>query len=43
VRPGSHIVGFQFASTDTAAFVFAAEEDPIAFPFSILDSSPFGL
>jgi hypothetical protein len=43
VRPGSHIVGFQFASTDTAAFVFAGDEDPIAFPFSILDSSPFGL
>jgi hypothetical protein len=43
VRPGSHIVGFQFASTDTAAFVFAGDADPNAWPFSILDSSPFGL
>jgi hypothetical protein len=43
VRPGSHIVGFQFASTDTAAFVFGGDSDPFAFPFSIIDSSPFGL
>jgi hypothetical protein len=44
VRPGSHVVGFQFASTDTAAFVFGDEALPIdQQPFSILDSSPFGL
>jgi hypothetical protein len=43
VRPGSHVVGFQFASTDTAAFVFGGDSDALAFPFSIFDSFPFGL
>ena len=42
-RPASHVVSFQFASTDTAAFVFAGGTSVAEYPFSIFDSSPFGL
>ena len=42
-RPASHVVSFQFASTDTAAFVFAGGTSTVEYPFSVFDSSPFGL
>lgn len=42
-RPSSHTVTFQFASTDTAAFVFGGGTAVAEYPFSIFDSSPFGL
>jgi hypothetical protein len=48
-RPASHVVSFALQSTDTAAFVFAAgtvsSGTAVAaqYPFSVFDSSPFGL
>lgn len=42
-RPASHRVAFTFASTDTAAFVFGGGTAVADYPFSIFDSSPFGL
>jgi len=42
-RPASHVVSFQLASTDTAAFVFAAGTSVADYPYSVFDSSPFGL
>jgi hypothetical protein len=42
-RPSSHTVTFQFASTDTAAMVFGAGTAAAEYPFSIFDSSAFGL
>jgi hypothetical protein len=42
-RPSSHAITFQLGSTDTAAFVFAAGTSVAEYPFSVIDSSPFGL
>lgn len=48
-RPDSHVVAFSLQSTDTAAFVFAdgtvTSGTAVAalYPFSVFDSSPFGL
>lgn len=42
-RPASHQVTFTFASTDTAAFVFGGGTAVAEYPYSIFDSSPFGL
>jgi hypothetical protein len=42
-RPASHTITFQLASTDTAAFVFAAGTAVADYPYSVFDSSPFGL
>jgi hypothetical protein len=48
-RPASHVVSFALQSTDTAAFVFAGgtvtSGTAVAaeYPFSVFDSSPFGL
>ena len=49
VAPDRHSVGFTLASTDLAAFVFAAgtvssgSAVAAAYPYSIFDSSPLGL
>jgi hypothetical protein len=39
----SHKMTFNLGSTDTAAFVFAAGTAVADYPFSVFDSSPFGL
>jgi hypothetical protein len=49
VTPDRHSIGFTLASTDLASFVFAGGTVSsgtavvTAYPFSIFDSSPFGL
>jgi hypothetical protein len=43
VQPDRHSVSFTLASTDTAAFVFGAGTAVADYPFSIFDTSPFGL
>ena len=48
IRPKQHTVEFMLASTDTVAFVFGSNSDPIANPVSIFAGgtvvgSPFGL
>ena len=43
VRPDRHAVTFSLASTDTAAFVFGGGTAIADWPFSLFDSSPFGL
>lgn len=49
IAPDRHQVGFTLASTDTAAFVFAggtvSEGTAVvaAYPYSIFDTTPFGL
>ena len=48
-RPSSHAITFQLGSTDTAALVFAGGTVTSGtavvaeYPFSVIDSSPFGL
>jgi len=43
ITPLAHKVTFNLGSTDTAAFVLAAGTAVADYPFSIFDSSPFGL
>jgi hypothetical protein len=43
VRPDRHEVTFNLASTDTAAFVFGGGTAAADYPYSLFDSSPFGL
>ena len=43
IEPYNHKVTFNLGSTDTAAFVLAAGTVVADYPFSIWDSSPFGL
>jgi hypothetical protein len=43
IRPGQHEIVLNLGSTDTAAFVFAAGTSVADYPYSVFDSSPFGL
>ena len=43
IAPKSHKVTFNLGSTDTAAFVFAAGTAVADYPFSVFDSTAFGL